>query len=351
MQGRRLESIARGNKTYSYTYNAEGIRTSKTVNGVKREYILNGTQILGEIWSDGTTIIYIYDAEGAAIGMLYRDSNYEANKFDAFFYERNLQGDVIAVYDCEDTKLVSYTYDAWGNVSITYSNGGDLTGAQYNPFTYRGYYRDAETGFYYLNSRYYDPAVGRFINPDSFVSTGQELTGYNMYAYCGNNPVMRADESGQGWFKKLVKAVAVVTVVAVVAVATVVTVATCGAGSAAGVAMITGTLTLAAKATEVTALQVKKSKEDGDSDEETTTDVVESLFDNGADMLVKSYGFKALTTTAKVTKNRSVSKVLGKHKNGTISYLMVIWNWNHTIDSIRTDDYETRAEERRYVLN
>ena len=97
----------------------------------------------------------------------------------------------------QGTKLVSYTYDAWGNVSITYSNGGDLTGAQYNPFTYRGYYRDAETGFYYLNSRYYDPKVGRFINPDSFVSTGQGLTGYNMFAYCNNNPVIYVDYTGK----------------------------------------------------------------------------------------------------------------------------------------------------------
>ena len=134
--------------------------------------------------------------------MLYRDSSYEANKFDAFFYERNLQGDIIAVYDCEDTKLVSYTYDAWGNVSITYSNSGDLTGAQYNPFTYRGYYRDSETGFYYLNTRYYDAVIGRFINADEYVSTGQGFTGYNMFAYCGNNPVMNFDPNG-ALFKKL----------------------------------------------------------------------------------------------------------------------------------------------------
>ena len=199
MQGRRLETVTKSGQTYTYTYNADGIRTSKTVDGVKREYILNGTQILGEIWSDGTTIVYIYDAEGYAVGMLYRDSSYEANKFDAFFYERNLQGDVIAVYDCEDTKLVSYTYDAWGNVSITYSNGGDLTGAQYNPFTYRGYYRDSETGFYYLNTRYYDAVIGRFINADEYVSTGQGFTGYNMFAYCGNDPVMRIDICGYAW--------------------------------------------------------------------------------------------------------------------------------------------------------
>ena len=225
VQGRRLETVASNGNTFSYTYNADGIRTSKTVDGVKREYILNGTQILGETWSDGTTIVYIYDAEGAAIGMLYRESTYSENTFDAFFYERNLMGDVIAVYSADGTKLISYAYDAWGNVSTTYATTDVMfTGPYYNPFTYRGYYRDAETGFYYLNSRYYDPKVGRFINPDSFVSTGQGLTGYNMFAYCGNNPVMRADESGQGWFKKLVKdAVAIVTVAFVTAVNAMVT--------------------------------------------------------------------------------------------------------------------------------
>ena len=97
----------------------------------------------------------------------------------------------------QGTKLVSYTYDAWGNVSITYSNSGDLTGAQYNPFTYRGYYRDAETGFYYLNSRYYDPKVGRFINADQQINN--DLLGSNQFIYCGNNPIYRKDDGGEAW--------------------------------------------------------------------------------------------------------------------------------------------------------
>ena len=111
-------------------------------------------------------------------------------------FEKNLQGDVVAVYNSSGTKLASYTYDAWGKVTTTYSNGGASTGARYNPFRYRGYYYDDDTGLYYLNTRYYDPSMGRFINADIYVSTGQGIIGNNMYAYCNNNPVMYVDING-----------------------------------------------------------------------------------------------------------------------------------------------------------
>ena len=91
------------------------------------------------------------------------------------------------------TKLLSYTYDAWGNCTVT---GSTTTGAQYSPFRYRGYYYDSEIGFYYLNSRYYDPSIGRFVNADVYVSTGQGLLGYNVFAYCRNEPVFRKDAYG-----------------------------------------------------------------------------------------------------------------------------------------------------------
>jgi len=86
---------------------------------------------------------------------------------------------------------VTYSYDAWGNVLTA---TGDL--ANINPFRYRSYYYDAETYFYYLQSRYYDPAIGRFINADAFVSTGQGILGNNMFAYCNNNPVNLSDPNG-----------------------------------------------------------------------------------------------------------------------------------------------------------
>ena len=95
--------------------------------------------------------------------------------------------------------VVEYTYDAWGKVlSVTGSQANTI--GQYNPFRYRSYYYDSETGFYYLQSRYYDPVVGRFINEDRFVATSQGFSGSNMFTYCGNNPVIRKDSSGEWWF-------------------------------------------------------------------------------------------------------------------------------------------------------
>ena len=348
-------------ETYRYTYSADGIRTSKTVNGVKREYILNGTQILGEVWSDGTTIVYIYDAEGYAVGMLYRDSSYEANKFDAFFYERNLQGDIIAVYDCEDTKLVSYTYDAWGNVSTTYLNGGDLTGAQYNPFTYRGYYRDSETGFYYLNTRYYDAVIGRFINADGIVAgNAGALQGYNLYAYCFNNPVNLTDSEGN-WPKWMKKAVAVVAVALVVTVAVVAatTIVSTGAVTALTSGAITGAFIVAAEVIQVTDLQIEKSKEDGDSTDEIVDDVLESIFDNGK-TIVGALEFKLGTTFCGVAKQHFFTKpslmqqaakggALGK-VSPYIPCITLIPKLVETIYVVNNDDYQAMADKKGYIL-
>ena len=183
----------------SFTYNDDGIRTSKTVNGVKHTYYLSGSQITAEEWED-KLLVYLYDASGLPIGMMYRTTEYATNYFDVFWFEKNLQGDIVAVYDESGIKVATYTYsDAWGNHSVSYSNGGASTGAQYNPFRYRGYYYDTDLGMYYLQSRYYDSKICRFINADGYISTSQGILGNNMYAYCGNNPIMHIDPSGESW--------------------------------------------------------------------------------------------------------------------------------------------------------
>ena len=143
--------------------------------------------------------MYYYDENGTPIAMQYRDSTKASNVWDKYIFEKNLQGDVVAIYSTSGTKLVSYTYDAWGNVSISYHNGGASTSATYNRLTYRGYYYDTDLQLYYLQNRYYDAKVGRFINADGYVATGQGLLGNNMFAYCGNNPVNRVDPTGQFW--------------------------------------------------------------------------------------------------------------------------------------------------------
>ena len=145
--------------------------------------------------------MYVYDANGSPVGMVYRNSTMAADATEEYLFVKNIQGDILYVYGSTGNKLVSYVYDAWGNIiSTTYSNGGGTSAARFNPFTYRGYYRDSETGMYYLNSRYYNPKMGRFISADAYVSTGQGLLGYNMYAYCGNNPVNRIDSEGEFWW-------------------------------------------------------------------------------------------------------------------------------------------------------
>ena len=128
--------------------------------------------------------------------MQYRKTTYAANEFETYWFEKNLQGDVVQLRSIWGTLLAEYDYDAWGNCTVIYQHPsyGDL--ANLNPIRYRGYFYDFETGFYYLNSRYYDPQVRRFISIDAYVSTGQNFIGYNMYAYCLNNSVMRIDFGG-----------------------------------------------------------------------------------------------------------------------------------------------------------
>ena len=217
-QGRRLASISGEEEgtDYTYTYNDEGIRTGKTVNGVEHIYHLSGTQILSEEWTENGVqylIVYSYDASGYPISMTYRKSTDAATAAEVYFLATNLQGDVTYIYDIDGNRVVTYNYDAWGNI-LSISGTKASTIGRYNPFRYRGYYYDTETGFYYLNSRYYDPEIGRWINADGYVSTGQGVLGNNMFAYCGNNPVNRKDPTGQFWITALiVTAVAVVCTV------------------------------------------------------------------------------------------------------------------------------------------
>ena len=182
----------------SFTYDDSGIRTSKTVNNVTHTYQLNGSQIVSEQWED-KLIVYLYDAAGSPIGMMYRTTSYAEDAFDVFWFEKNLEGDVVAIYSSYGIKVATYTYnDAWGNHTVSYSNGGVSSGAYYNPFRYRGYYYDTDLGMYYLQSRYYDPNTCRFINADalSYLGANGDLISYNLYSYCNNNPVNKLDTSG-----------------------------------------------------------------------------------------------------------------------------------------------------------
>ena len=164
--GRRMETYSNGTKTASYKYDENGVRTSKTVNGTKTSFFVDGTTILAQK-AGNIKIPFYYDGNGKRIAFKYGGSMY--------FYVYNLQGDVTHILDDDANIVGTYTYDAWGKIT----NLSSLTSiAQTNPFRYRGYYYDTESGLYYLNSRYYNPEWGRFISADGYVSTGQGLTGY-----------------------------------------------------------------------------------------------------------------------------------------------------------------------------
>ena len=156
------------------------------------KYLLNGTQILAQT-TNGITTSFFYDQQGNRVAMA--DSS---NKF--YYYIYNVQGDVIALANASTGKLaVTYTYDACGKLVKLEDTTANSVGTQ-NPFRYRGYYYDTETSLYYLQTRYYDPDTGRFINADAFTST--DVSGAlsaNMFAYCENNPVMRDDPTGEVW--------------------------------------------------------------------------------------------------------------------------------------------------------
>ncbi len=185
-KGRQLESMTDGTNTLSFKYDSSGIRTSKTVNGTQTKFTYIGTTLVSQ--KTGNEVInFAYSAGGAPYGFTYNGTSY--------FYLLNLQGDVIGIYDSTGTIVVQYLYDSWGKLVSTTGSLADTIGVK-NPLRYRGYYYDNETGWYYLQSRYYDPETCRFINADSLLIAGDYLQGTNMFAYCYNNPINSIDCSG-----------------------------------------------------------------------------------------------------------------------------------------------------------
>ena len=195
--GRQLASMTDGSTTWSYSYNTDGMRTSRTNGTTTYTYVYNGTH-LSQMTVDGNTLDFVMDTNGSPIAVVYNGSVY--------YYARNYQGDVVAIVDDMGYVKVRYIYDAWGNLLTTTEALADTLG-KHNPFRYRGYVYDVETGLYYVSSRYYDPEIGRWINADGVVAgIGENLLGYNMFAYCFNNPVNMTDNSGHWpqWIKDAV---------------------------------------------------------------------------------------------------------------------------------------------------
>ena len=178
-----------------YSYNANGIRISKNVSGIMTNYVLNGNNIIRE--TKGNNVInYYYDSNNDVIGFTYNNQKY--------LYLKNLQNDVIGIIDSSGDIVVKYYYDAYGNIISTTDISG-INLSSINPFRYRSYYYDNETGWYYLNSRYYDPLIKRFITPDdiNYLGASGSAISYNLYSYCENNPINSLDANGN-WLDRLV---------------------------------------------------------------------------------------------------------------------------------------------------
>ena len=191
INGRQLNTYGDGNLSISYKYNENGIRTEKVVNGVKTEYYLEENNIIFEKTDNGI-IYYLYDNTGVT-GFIFNNQKY--------YYVKNLQSDIIGIVDSDNNLMVKYEYDSFGNIlSIKDSNNLIITDVtnigNINSFRYRSYYYDKETKFYYLNSRYYNPIWGRFINADGIIGANKDFLSNNLFLYISNNYVNYIDKLG-----------------------------------------------------------------------------------------------------------------------------------------------------------
>ena len=173
-----------------------GVRSSKTVGGTTYNYDTLSGKVMRQTW-DGNVIDFIYDENNRPFAFKYDGTVY--------YYVLNVQGDVVGLLNSIGVIIAEYTYDPWGKL-LSINTWGELPGenewyrsvAEATPLRYRGYYYDTETGFYYLQSRYYDPEIGRFINADTYTTTDADgILSSNMFAYCENNPVMGVDPTGE----------------------------------------------------------------------------------------------------------------------------------------------------------
>ena len=198
LNGRKLTTLQSGNDSISYKYDSNGVRTSKTVNGVEYTYeYLNG-KLMHETRGE-KVFDYCYDANGQLYAVSYKANS--STDAVTYYYAHNWRGDITSIYDGDGNMVAKYEYDVWGNV-LTVSNASnqEITDpnhiANLNPFRYRSYYYDSESGLYYLMSRYYDPVTHRFVNADGYFQSGDNILDTNMNAYCQNNPGIYIDTGG-----------------------------------------------------------------------------------------------------------------------------------------------------------
>ena len=182
--GRQLQKMQKSGVTAEFVYNADGLRVQKTVNGVVTDYVLHGKNVV-HMKRGNDELHFFYDAQNRPAMVVYNGA--------AYAYVKSLQGDIVAILDENGNMVVSYGYDAWG-APLWCTGELAKTLGKVQPFRYRGYLFDEETGLYYLRSRYYNPRWGRFVNADALM--GHDLLGNNMYSYCANHVILTRDSDG-----------------------------------------------------------------------------------------------------------------------------------------------------------
>ena len=178
--GRQLQKMQKAGVTAEFVYNADGLRVQKTVNGVVTDYVLHGKNVV-HMKRGNDELHFFYDAQNRPAVVVYNGVPYA--------YVKSLQGDIVAILDENGNAVVSYGYDAWGAPLWCTGELAETLG-KVQPFRYRGYVFDEETGLYYLRSRYYNPRWGRFVNADGAIIQK------NLFAYCSNGPIVGYDPSG-----------------------------------------------------------------------------------------------------------------------------------------------------------
>lgn len=186
--GRILKNINTSDKAIQMSYDSNGMRTQKSVDGVKTNYYYDSSNNLFALTQGSDTLFFYYDNSGEVMSVSCNGTMY--------YYIKDLQGDITEIVDKDGKAVAEYAYDAWGNMLT--ENNGTLAVGKLNPFRYRSYVYDEETGLYYLQSRCYDPLTGRFLNADVYADTqsGTPLS-TNMFAYCENNAINKSDDEGK----------------------------------------------------------------------------------------------------------------------------------------------------------
>lgn len=182
--GRILKNINTSDKAIQMSYDSNGMRTQKSVDGVKTNYYYDSSNNLFALTQGSDTLFFYYDNSGEVMSVSCNGTMY--------YYIKDLQGDITEIVDKDGNSVAEYAYDAWGNMLT--ENNGTLTVGKLNPFRYRSYVYDEETGLYYLQSRYYDPLTGRFLNADTNLNSN--ILGLNVYIYCYNDSVNYLDRDG-----------------------------------------------------------------------------------------------------------------------------------------------------------